>query len=412
VNIGIVTTWADCGAGYVSLAYANSLHEWSKVFVYARGSYMRPSDFWRCSLGFPVEVDCTSLGLTRVCKAQFLDWIRHNQIGTLIFNEQRFWQTVLWARDAGVRCVAYVDYYTSQTLPLFHLFDGLLCNTRRHCAAMQGHPSVCYLPWGTDCSLYKPAVKPLGCHALRFLHSAGAGGPNDRKGTGTAIAAFRALAGDATLRIDSQIALSQTPRDWQVAVSADPRIKWVHQTTRPPHSYHEADVYVYPSRLEGIGLTIAESLASGVPVISTDVQPMNEFVDDGRTGFLVPANELRARHDGYLWPEATPAASDVLSAMQRYVDSPELCQLHGSAARADAERRMNWKVNSAPLRGWIKRLDAIELTDSEVRHLRALAGRLDRMNEPSPVDLLQRAAVDTARAMKRRLSALRGGCVL
>ncbi len=62
------------------------------------------------------------------------------------------------------------------------------------------------------------------------------------------------------------------------------------------------DVYVYPTRLEGIGLTIAEAMAAGLPVIIPDEQPMNEFVYDDYP-LLVGIESEGTRDDGYFWPE-------------------------------------------------------------------------------------------------------------
>lgn len=36
MNVGIVTTWFERGAAYVSRAYMETLSRWHKVFVYAR----------------------------------------------------------------------------------------------------------------------------------------------------------------------------------------------------------------------------------------------------------------------------------------------------------------------------------------------------------------------------------------
>ena len=70
-------------------------------------------------------------------------------------------------------------------------------------------------------------------------------------------------------------------------MNPDPRIEFIEKTVSAPGLYFRGDVYLYPTRLEGIGLTICEALASGLPVITTNDAPMNEFVIDGETGYLV-----------------------------------------------------------------------------------------------------------------------------
>lgn len=43
-----------------------------------------------------------------------------------------------------------------------------------------------------------------------------------------------------------------------------------------------------------MGFTLLESQACGTPVICTDAGAMHEFVDDGRTGFVVKQNSGEA----------------------------------------------------------------------------------------------------------------------
>lgn len=52
-----------------------------------------------------------------------------------------------------------------------------------------------------------------------------------------------------------------------------------------------ADVLVMPSRWEGFGLTAIEAMRAGVAVIASRVGGLPEIVDDGVTGWLVPAAE-------------------------------------------------------------------------------------------------------------------------
>jgi glycosyltransferase involved in cell wall biosynthesis len=53
------------------------------------------------------------------------------------------------------------------------------------------------------------------------------------------------------------------------------------------------DVFVLTAgqRSEGISTTVLEAMASGVPVVSTDVGALSEAVESGVTGFIVPASD-------------------------------------------------------------------------------------------------------------------------
>jgi glycosyltransferase involved in cell wall biosynthesis len=55
-----------------------------------------------------------------------------------------------------------------------------------------------------------------------------------------------------------------------------------------PGLLEEADIAALPSAWEGMSVGMLEAMASGLPVVATDVAGTREVVVDGETGFLVP----------------------------------------------------------------------------------------------------------------------------
>lgn len=78
------------------------------------------------------------------------------------------------------------------------------------------------------------------------------------------------------------------------------------------------DVFVLPSQAEGISNTILEAMATGLPVIATDVGGNSELIDVGRTGVVVEAND----------PES------MAEQMAIYAGDVSLRQAHGNAGCA------------------------------------------------------------------------------
>ncbi len=90
-----------------------------------------------------------------------------------------------------------------------------------------------------------------------------------------------------------------------------------------PAFYRGFDIFALPSDTEGISNTILEAMASGLPVVATDVGGNPELVVDGETGRLTPAGDPQAMAD----------------ALAAYVVDAALRRRHGAAARARIEAR-------------------------------------------------------------------------
>lgn len=121
------------------------------------------------------------------------------------------------------------------------------------------------------------------------------------------------LVGDGSLRAKAVELLQQANAD---------NLAWLPgNRDDAPQVMQALDIFVLPSLIEGISNTILEAMATGLPVVATEVGGNSELVID-ETGFTVPA--------------ADPAAMS--KAIQRYTDNPELRKDHGMAGRQRVER--------------------------------------------------------------------------
>ncbi len=60
------------------------------------------------------------------------------------------------------------------------------------------------------------------------------------------------------------------------------------------------DIFVMPSLQEGLGLSILEAMASGLPVVASDVGGIYSLVKDGKNGFLTPPADCKGLKDAIL----------------------------------------------------------------------------------------------------------------
>jgi len=390
VNVGIVTTWFASGAGNVAKNYERALENKHQVFIYARGGMRaKHSPEWNQSnVTWAPPHPC----LTGIYAGHFGSWIKRHSIDTVLFNEQRYWAPIILARKLGVLVGAYVDYYTADTVPFFGLFDFLVCNTMRHYSVFRNHPQCCFIPWGTQTDAFIPPVSAME-RPLTFITSAGWTGRNarlspwmDRRGTGMVLKSFQRVQGNCRLVVFSQVPLNECPDEWKSAVQHDRRIEFLEGTFEPT-PYSLGDVYVYPSRLDGIGLTLPEALSCGLPAIATDSAPMNEFVLNGENGVLIPVKEYHSRPDGYYWPEAICDEEKLLDALNYYAQNPEAARSHGKTARKRAEQYLSWSKNAGLLAEWIAGQKIMsDRPGIRINELRLRAEQFDRRYNPTPLE--------------------------
>jgi glycosyltransferase involved in cell wall biosynthesis len=61
--------------------------------------------------------------------------------------------------------------------------------------------------------------------------------------------------------------------------------------------YRQANLFLFPSRHEGMPNAVLEAMASGLPVIASRISGNEELVVDGKTGLLVPSEDVESLRD-------------------------------------------------------------------------------------------------------------------
>jgi len=90
--------------------------------------------------------------------------------------------------------------------------------------------------------------------------------------------------------------------------------------------YAEHDIFVFPSLVEGMPLTLLEAMATAMPVVTTNTCGMADVVEDGLNGLLVPAAD----------------AGKLAESIERLCYSAELRKRLGLAGQ-ETMRRYTWE---------------------------------------------------------------------
>jgi sugar transferase (PEP-CTERM/EpsH1 system associated) len=109
------------------------------------------------------------------------------------------------------------------------------------------------------------------------------------------------MVGEGPLRAEAQAAL---------AAAGVGDLTWLPgERSDVPDVMRGLDCFVLPSLAEGISNTILECMATGLPVLATDVGGNAELVVAGTTGDIVPAGDVEALATGLIRMAADPARS-------------------------------------------------------------------------------------------------------
>ena len=148
------------------------------------------------------------------------------------------------------------------------------------------------VPYGVDLARFSPRASPRPAgSAFRALF---VGQIGERKGVSYLLDAFRAFRGSGTeLHLVGDFVAGDE-------VYRRDRDLFMHTANVPqarlPQLMREADVFVFPTLVEGLGMVVIEAMACGLPVIVTPAGP-DEVVRDGVDGFVVPIRDSAAITD-------------------------------------------------------------------------------------------------------------------
>jgi glycosyltransferase involved in cell wall biosynthesis len=152
----------------------------------------------------------------------------------------------------------------------------------------------------------------------------------ERKGIDDLIRAFALLErGRYELEIVGGGADEQALRALSAELGLDDLVQFTGplDRVRTAARYRDADIFTLASWEEAFGNAFAEALASGLPVVGSNVGGIPELVEHGRAGVLVPPQD----------PETLAAAIRFLG------DRPELRLEMGRRNRAYAEANLSWE---------------------------------------------------------------------
>jgi len=280
----------------------------------------------------------------KVDDATVRGWIEDNQLDVVFTAEQPNNLNVFpIAKKLGVSTINYIDIEMfDPTIEQYKDCDIFFCPTQQGYNILKGYEfhNLMSLKYHANANQYPWSLRKAE-DKVEFVIHAGWGGQNGRKGVGPTIRAFAKATIRASVKVNPSNATLTiiTQKKWRtyeeefkkiVSEYSNILIKEVNDTQNVYNSaaYEEGHVVIQPSMWEGLGLTYIEAMMSGIPVISCDGPPMNEFITHGQTGLLVPCKEIAgsAIKKGLRVPAFIVDEDRLAEAIMQFADNPKLVE--------------------------------------------------------------------------------------
>lgn len=204
-----------------------------------------------------------------------------------------------------------------------------------------GNINGIHIPYPIDTEYFCSSRAETAFAEFTFAHSEGHGGAGFRKATDLVFQAFQQLSykfKDITMLVNSQCSEqehSQLRAVDRVTISRK-------NLSNAIDLYRDGRIFVCPSRREGLGLPILEAMACGLPVITTDAPPMNEWFPEDYP-LLVKVQCQTDLPYGDI-PMYTPSAYDLMQKMEFAYKNIELMEQIGKMNCNIIKEKFSWNV--------------------------------------------------------------------
>lgn len=230
-----------------------------------------------------------------------------------------------------------IAYYTKKVLNSVDLIYAVSHNIGDHIVHDFSIPDhkVRYFPFGIDTDLFSPSpgAYPGSSPTIEVFSNRGFFPVYDNA---TLVRGF-ALAYEKNpalrLTLKGEGPLEQEVRDLVQSLNISDVVTFTKKTAYSdvPNDYRRAHIFITTSISDGTPVSLLEAMASSLPCIATTIGGIPEWIEDKKTGLLIP-----------------PGSSDaVAQALLALAGDPLLCSRLGSAAREVVVRNGQWSLHMA-----------------------------------------------------------------
>ena len=154
---------------------------------------------------------------------------------------------------------------------------------------------------GVDTQFFSPGPQHAGARARSLFRVCFAGRLELSKGAGYLLQAWKRL---GLANAELVLAGEERPEMKELLEThADSSVRTAGFLTmeKLAQLYRESDLFVFPSVNEGLAQVLLEAMATGLPVVATELSGACDCVTEGKEGFIVPARDVDRTAQAIRW---------------------------------------------------------------------------------------------------------------
>ena len=325
IRWGLVARLDDGGLGSLSLDFYKYLEPTKVLGI--NGSYENhPNKFPNCIVA--------EMGIPTL--AQIDEFLKDLDL-ILTFESPYNWNLISEAKKRGIKSVIIPNYEWTTNIPPVEP-DLWLCPSKLDLKIFKDEGrNAEYLPIPTDRTKIPFRLRTK---AKTFVFNNGHGGSIGRNSAREMIEAISRVKSDVKFIVRSQVQINNMLNDGKTTFQFGENKK--------EGLWNEGDVFVFPHKFDGLSLPIQEAMAAGMPIITTDFFPHNEYLpkkflfapdDVGRAKLCEECREIEMC---YIYPRLLAEKIDEVAGMDITETSLEMNRL----AEEQSWNKMLPKYNS------------------------------------------------------------------
>tara|TARA_Y100000590_G_scaffold339179_1_gene386635 strand:- start:3692 stop:4816 length:1125 start_codon:yes stop_codon:yes gene_type:complete len=358
VRIGLVTAWGECGMGYVARNWIYTFNKFSDQISYQIYSRSFP---WLMQFRWQGPNVINGPNQMDIDHPHFWNWVEDFKPDILLFQDQNIFskskmkEETYRLKKMGIKLINYPDWIKRGDIEKYKgLYDINLSHVKRNynwlVEANVENPT--FIPWGVIIKNF-PFIERKINKRIKFYINIGTG--TIRKGYPLIPKALEKMKGNLIQRylhpkyydydfIATAINNSKNfiNKSFIKYFNTNPQCELIFKTANNEEggNYCMGDVYIYPTTKEGIGLTITESMCSGMPVVTSNYPTMNEWLDDNKEGRLIKPAKIK--RSSMPMDKVIIDTNHLAEIMIDYIEHPKKVTEHSMNARKKIETEFNW----------------------------------------------------------------------